>query len=92
MIKLINLCRYATIADVLLRFFDHFNYTTPYFMDDQTITLFQQMGTLIETTIRQRNPDLYYASKFIKFESATLTRKSIEVLLLNGSDSSRGNY
>ncbi|XP_055344053.1 atrial natriuretic peptide receptor 1-like [Paramacrobiotus metropolitanus] len=61
---------HSTLANVLVRFFTKFNYTTPFFLYDTFSPFFREMGVLLSAAILEENADLYYSAKFQGFDSS----------------------
>ena len=81
---------YTTITDVLIRFFNDNNYTTPVVFQDQSVNFFQQMGELMQSTLQERSRVFLYGSRFVPFQSTTDGDEQIKTLLSKASVSSRG--
>ncbi|GAU91889.1 hypothetical protein RvY_04062-2 [Ramazzottius varieornatus] len=81
---------YTTIADVMLRYFVTFNYTTPVFLLDQSADFFQQMGILIETTLKDNDDEVpYRPSNYYQFSSSTIDRQAMAKMLRSTTEFSR---
>ncbi|GAU91896.1 hypothetical protein RvY_04065 [Ramazzottius varieornatus] len=74
----------------MLRYFVTFNYTTPVFLLDQSVNFFQQMGILIESTLKE-NDDLvpYRPSNYYQFSSSTIDRQAMAEMLRSTTEFSR---
>ncbi|OQV12410.1 Atrial natriuretic peptide receptor 1 [Hypsibius exemplaris] len=83
---------YSAITEVLVRFFAYQNYTTPIIFQDNSISFYTQMSTIVQTTLQHKraNSQLTRRIKFVPFVSKTFVDDSvIRELLINASVTSR---
>lgn len=81
---------FSAIKNVLVRFLNYFNFTSPTIFCDTSIAFFDEMGQLVRASLSMKNPDLYLATKFVPFESEHVTNENITKLLEYASTTSRG--
>lgn len=76
---------------MLLKFFLTFNYTSPVFLVDQSVGFYQQMGLLLEITLREHDGVLpYFPANYHQFTRVNLTASDIADMLKTVTVSSRG--
>ena len=68
-----------------------FNYSSPVFLMDQSVNTFQEMGRLIESTLKEHgNKVPYRPNNYYQFASATITQPGMAKMLLKTTEYSRG--
>ncbi|OWA50762.1 Atrial natriuretic peptide receptor 1 [Hypsibius exemplaris] len=87
---------YKNIANVLLEFFDAYNYTTPAVLQDQSVNFFQQLGVLMQQSLLEKSEVIRYGSAFIPFYSADDKTPKLEQMLMkilaHGLGMTKGDY
>lgn len=81
---------YPTMKNVIVRFLNKFNYTSPVFFQDTDISFYNTLAKLIQSAMQMNNVNLYQATKFVPFGSQSTTMSQISDMLVRASLTSRG--
>ena len=73
-----------------MRFLNSRNYSSPTVIIDQSNDFYTQLGTVVETALRNKRPELYTKFKFL-WNNQNFTDRYIDDVFSNNRFRSRGN-